>query len=296
MKRVLRYLTVLIVAGLGGVVALGFSYWPAGYALRYGLWRLGGHGQEQEYVSDDGAHLHYVEAGKGPPLLLLHGGGSNRDAFFAQLPFLAHHFHVYALDSRGHGRSEHGDGSLSYERYAEDVYALLKQRHIPRATLIGWSDGGNTGLVLAVAHPESVCRMVVIGANYNPSGIRRNPHAPPPTPHEWTSELVRNLYHLLPLPEHVKSPGNDELKQLWASGPNLTSGDLHQIKAQVLVVGGEYDLIGRDHLRATQQAIPGARLKIFPHVGHNLMQDVPDKMNQALRNFLLDPDGKPRSC
>ena len=296
MKRALQYLAVLVIFGVGSVVAIGLSDWPAGYALRYGLWWLSDHYHEHEYVSDDGTHLHYAEAGSGPPLLLLHGGGSNRDGFFAQLPFLARHFHVYALDSRGHGRSEHGDGSLSYERYAEDVYALLRQRHIPRTTLIGWSDGGNTGLVLAVAHPESVCRMVVIGANYNPSGLIRNPHAPPPHPHEWFSELVRNLYHMLPHPEDVKSPRSDELKELWATGPNLTPAELHQIKAQVLVVGGEYDLIDKVHLMATQQAIPGARLKVFPHVGHNLMQDVPAKMNQTLRKFLFDKDNRPQSC
>ncbi len=296
MKRALRLLAVLVIAGVGGVVAIGLSDWPAGYALRYGLWWLGGHGQERDYAGTDGAHLHYAEAGSGPPLLLLHGGGSNRDAFFAQLPFLARHFHVYALDSRGHGRSEHGAGVLSYERYAEDVYALLSQRHIPRAALVGWSDGGNTGLVLAVAHPESICRMVVIGANYNPSGLVQEPHDPPPVPHEWTSELVQDLYDLLPDTEDFNNPSSDELQALWATGPDLTPAELHQIKAQVLVVGGEYDLISRDHLIATQQAIPGARLEIFPDAGHSLMQDEPARMNQSLRMFLLDQDGRPRPC
>ena len=64
----------------------------------------------------------------------------------------------------------------------------------------------------------------------------------------------------------------------------------------MLVVGGEYDLIDQDHLMATQQAIPGASLKIFPGVGHSLMQDLPAKMNQTLRKFLLDQDGSPQSC
>ncbi len=81
-----------------------------------------------------------------------------------------------------------------------------------------------------------------------------------------------------------------------ATGPNLTPAGLHQIKAQVLVVGGEYDVIDKVHLMATQQAIPGARLKVFPHVGHNLMQDVPVKMNQTLRKFLFDKDNRPQSC
>jgi pimeloyl-ACP methyl ester carboxylesterase len=287
---------VLAVVSLVGVGAIGLSDWPAGYALRFGLWWLSGHGREREYVSDDDTHLHYVEAGRGPPLVLLHGGGGNHDSFFAQLPFLARHFHVYALDSRGHGRSEHGDGSLSYERYADDVYSLLDQRHIARASLIGWSDGGNTGLVLALAHPESICRMVLIGANYAPSGLVRDPPAPPPVPHEWTSELVWSLYDLLLAPGDSRSPSSEELEELWATGPDLTPAELHQIKARVLVVGGEYDLVDREHLIATQQAIPGARLKIVPGVGHTLMQDAPAKMNETLRKFLLDHDGRPQSC
>jgi pimeloyl-ACP methyl ester carboxylesterase len=295
MKRALLCLAVLLSAGAGGVAALGASDWPAGYALRYGLWWLSGHGQEREYLSDDGTRMHYVEAGSGPPLLLLHGGGGNRDAFFAQLPFLAQHFHVYALDSRGHGRSAHGDGSLSYERYAEDVYALLEQRHIARAALVGFSDGGNTGLVLALTHPESICRMVVIGANYHPSGIR-DAGEPPPPPHEWSSELVRDLYDRLLAPDDSDSASGDELAELWATGPDLTPAALHRIRAQVLVVGGEYDVVDRDHLISTQQAIPGAKLKIFPDVGHSLMQDLPAETNEALRQFLLDPDGKPQSC
>jgi pimeloyl-ACP methyl ester carboxylesterase len=295
MNRALRYSALLILAGALAVGAIAASDWPAGYALRYGLWSLSGHGREREYVSDDETHLHYVEAGSGPPLLLLHGGGGNRDSFFAQLPFLSRHFHVYALDSRGHGRSEHGDASLSYERYAQDVYVLLHQRHIERADLIGWSDGGNTGLVLAVAHPESICRMVVIGANYRPSGLARDPQEPPPAPHEWTSELVWSLYDLL-LARDANTPSDDELEELWATGPDLTAAALHRIEAPVLVVGGEFDLVDRDHLIATQQAIPRARLEIFPGVGHTLMQDVPAKMNRVLRRFLLDRDGRPQPC
>jgi pimeloyl-ACP methyl ester carboxylesterase len=84
-------------------------------------------------------------------------------------------------------------------------------------------------------------------------------------------------------PEDVNRPSSDELEELWATGPDLTPAGLHEIKAQVLVVGGEYDLIDQDHLMASQQAIPGARLKIFPGVGHSLMQDVPAKMNRTLR-------------
>lgn len=295
-RRFPRSLAVLLALVAIGVAALGFTDWPAGYALRYGWWWLSGNGRERDYAAEDGTQLHYFEAGSGPPLLLLHGGGGNRDSFFAQLPFLARHFHVYALDSRGHGRSEHGDGALSYERYAQDVYDLLRQLDIAHTTLVGWSDGGNTGLVLAVAHPESVCRMVVVGANYRPSGLMENPDTPPPAPHEWSTDLVWSLYDLLLAPAESNSPSDDELEELWASGPNLTVAKLHQIKAQVLVVGGEYDLIARDHLVAIQKAIPGARLKIFPDVGHSLMQDIPAEMNHTLRRFLLEQNGTPKPC
>jgi pimeloyl-ACP methyl ester carboxylesterase len=295
-KRALVAFAVATLAIAGAAAALALSAWPAGFALRYGLWRLTGHGHERDYVTSDALQQHYLDAGQGPPLLLLHGGGGNRDAFFAQLPFLARHFHVLALDTRGHGRSEHGDDALSYNRYADDVLELLDQRRIDRATLVGWSDGGNTGLVLALAHPERVCRMVVISANFNPTGLIEDPPAPPPQAHEWASDLVEWLHGLLPQREDQHYPSEDELQQLWETGPTLTALDLHRIRAPVLVIGGEYDLIARDHLMETQRAIPDARLRIIPGVGHGVPQRAPVALNRVLGRFLLQDDGTPRGC
>ena len=286
---------MVVLIGAGGMGALALSDWPAGFAVRYGLWRFSGQADEKSYTSDD-ARQSYFEAGHGPPLVLLHGGGGNRDAFFAQLPFLARHFHVFALDTRGHGRSAHGEGPLSYDRYADDVLRLLDQRRIDRVVLVGWSDGGNTGLMLALAHPERICRMVVISANFNPEGLVEQPEEPPPRSHAWASDLVEWLQGLVPRHGSENYPTEEELHDLWASGPDLSATDLQRISAPVLVVGGEYDVIDRNHLIATQSAIAGARLRIIPGVGHGVPQDAPVALNRALKRFLLHEDGSPKDC
>ena len=103
---------------------------PVAYAVRYYVWKYI-HAVRDASVVADGVELHYIEAGHGPVLVFLHGGGVDHDVFFAQLPLFARNYHVIAPDTRGHGLSTRGTGALSYTRYALD-------------------------------YPERVCRMVLM--------------------------------------------------------------------------------------------------------------------------------------
>lgn len=78
---------------------------------------------------------YYIEKGQGEPLILLHGNGENCDYFAGQMDAFARHFHVYALDTRGHG--------------------------IVKAHILGFSDGGNTAMIFANKRPDTFNRAIL---------------------------------------------------------------------------------------------------------------------------------------
>ena len=117
------------------------------------------------------AKLFYQEGGSGDALLLLHGNGESSDIFAQQFPFFTKYFTVYALDTRGHGRSELGVKRLTFKQIAQDILALLDKEGIQRIHVLGFSDGGNLGLYLAAHHPERIASLIAMGANYEADGL-----------------------------------------------------------------------------------------------------------------------------
>ena len=87
------------------------------------------------------AKLYYQVGGSGDALLLLHGNGESSDIFAQQFPFFTKYFTVYALDTRGHGRSELGVKRLTFKQIAQDILALLDKEGIQRIHVLGFSDG-----------------------------------------------------------------------------------------------------------------------------------------------------------
>ena len=75
------------------------------------------------------------------------------------------------LDSRGHGRSTRTETPIGYDLMASDVLALMDKR-IPKAALVGWSDGAIIGLDIAIHHPERLTRLFAFAANSDPSGVK----------------------------------------------------------------------------------------------------------------------------
>lgn len=108
----------------------------------------------------------------GKPVIMVHGGLANANYFGHVIPFLVEEgFHVIAVDSRGHGRSTRSAQPYGYELMASDVVAMLDALHIPRADLVGWSDGGIIGIVMAIRNPERLNRVFASGANTVPEGL-----------------------------------------------------------------------------------------------------------------------------
>lgn len=106
----------------------------------------------------------YVEAGDGPPVVVLHGGFVSTGPTWADSPIayvrhmatLAKHFRVIAPDTRGSGATVHRGGTVSYSLLADDVLALVDALGLDRPALVGFSDGAAVATVVAIRHPEAV--------------------------------------------------------------------------------------------------------------------------------------------
>ncbi|MEO6328365.1 MAG: alpha/beta hydrolase [Ginsengibacter sp.] len=109
-----------------------------------------------KYISTRGVRSYCEVYDKGEPLLLIHGNGGSINNFKYQVPYFSKYYTVIAVDSRAQGNSIGYGDSLTYEMMADDLNAVLDSLHIDSAYVIGWSDGGINGLLLALRHPGKV--------------------------------------------------------------------------------------------------------------------------------------------
>ena len=241
-------------------------------------------------------HVLYYETGgssTGQPILLLHGGGSSiRGSFHAQLAALGKAHPVIAIEQVGQGHTPDVPGPLSYTGMTEDTAALLTQLDLPPVDVVGYSDGGIIALMLAVHHPAQVRRLVVSGANLDPSGLTdedlaemqsQEPADPDTddTPGDDKGDLLENGGEPVALSE--------KLRQLWLHSPTpdqLSPEMLHAVQKPVLVMAGEHDAIRLEHTQQIAQSLPQARLWILPNTGHATFSERPRWVNAALLRFL----------
>lgn len=214
----------------------------------------------------------YMEKGRGEPLILLHGNGESCEYFKHQMdPFLAR-FHVYALDSRGHGKTPRGERPFTIRQFAEDLLGFLEERQIDRAHLLGFSDGGNIALVFAIRHPDRVDRLILNGANLNAGGVKRTVQLPI----EIGYRLARKFAD-----KSDKAKLNAELLGLMVNDPNVPVEELSKITAKTLVIAGTKDMIKAEHTRLIARSIPGAELT-FLLGDHFIANKRPEQFKEAL--------------
>ncbi len=106
--------------------------------------------------------LHYIMAGKGEPVVLLHGIPQTSHEWRDVIPYLAQHYRVIAPDLRGLGDSSRPATGYDKKTMADDVWRLLKQLKIDRFHLVGHDWGGPTAFSLAAHHPEAVSRLAIL--------------------------------------------------------------------------------------------------------------------------------------
>jgi pimeloyl-ACP methyl ester carboxylesterase len=235
-----------------------------------------------------GAKIFYTVYGKGDPVVLLHGGLGNSAHFGFQLPALIDRFQVIAIDSRGQGRSTRGNVPITYDLMAGDVVAVLDKLAIERASVVGWSDGGEIALKLGIGFPDRVDRLFVFGANYDASGSKSR--SAPSTTFSAYTVRCRNDYQRMSRAGLPYSALVESLLPLWRSPSGITREQLRGIRALVMMADGDHDeVIVLDQIKEMARLIPNAQLKVFESASHFALWQDPASFNQAMVEFLTTP-------
>jgi pimeloyl-ACP methyl ester carboxylesterase len=278
MKTAMRTLLILLLC-IASHAAIGAERWrtlPAPPTVAMAT---------QGRIEVGGVRLWYASTGSGSPVLLLHGGLGSSDDWGNQVAALAAHHRVIVLDARGQGRSTRDDTPYSYNLLADDVVALLDALKIDRADVVGWSDGANTGLDLAMRHPQRIGKLFAFGANASVSGMAGEPDKQPIFP-QLMQRMSADYTRLSPTPGDFEAVA-DKMGAMWATQPEWTDAQLATIKAPVWIVDGDHEeFIRREHTEHLADSIPGAGLLILPDASHFAPLQAPALFSAAVLQFL----------
>lgn len=247
--------------------------------------------QMGEYVELPGVKTWYEVEGKGEPLLLLHGALGTNERWVPQRTDFAAKYHVFLPERRAHGHTPDVDGPLSYRDMASDTIDFLNLVVTKPAHLVGWSDGGIVALLVAIARPDLVRKLVVIGAQFEPSSKLPEMRA---MVESFTADSP-DLATLRAMYEAASPDGADhwaefvgKMAEMLRVEPNIALDDLARISAPTLVLVGDDDLIPLEHTIALYRAVPTSELAIVPGTSHALLREKPDVVNRLILDFLVN--------
>jgi len=238
-----------------------------------------------EYVDLRGHNIYSYEwENDGEAVVLLHGGLSKTASWdYLMVPPLEDEFHVFAYDRTAHGFTGDQPGSLHFDFQTQEAIAYLEDIVKEPAHLIGWSDGGNIALMVAIQRPDLVKSVVAIGANYHFSGVVQafdNPEV---------SQDDQAEYNLIsPDAPHTLLEKIIRMYAIWGSEPTLMLEEIATIQCPVLVLVGDDDVIDHAHTVALYEALPLGQLAIIPGTSHAVIKEKPGLMNAVIIAFLED--------
>jgi valacyclovir hydrolase len=239
------------------------------------------------------ADLFYLTQGTGPPLLLLHGGlGTGEGHFRRQLGALAKRYSVIVPDFRGCGRSARRAefGPNFYDEDAADMAELTGSLTDEAVTVVGFSDGGIVGLLLAARFPALVRSLVVIGGQAVLDDLMaraaRKWLSPEHLPERWRAALAR-LHGEDHWPHLVRTYASGIQEIIRRGGVVVPTEALEHIGCPTLIAHGAADsLVPVHHAQWLAKNITGAELRIVPGGGHELLREHPEEMQETILAFL----------
>jgi pimeloyl-ACP methyl ester carboxylesterase len=233
--------------------------------------------------------MYYEEYGRGPALLLIHGNGGSIHGMRCQIGYFSRRYHVIAADSRSHGKSDDGDGPLTYEQMTDDLARLLQQLKVESVDIIGQSDGGILALMLAIRHPSEVNKLVASSPNLRPDSTALA---------DWVFPIMKadlaQANAMIAKGDHSQNWKRvKRWNELMLNQPHIATADLHKIQTPALIIGGDDDVITLEHLIEVYRNIPKAQLAILPGGTHFNHQKQYKRFNALADQFLRKPFSRP---
>ena len=216
-------------------------------------------------------------------VLLLHGGIVDSRSLLGSIgPALSERYCVAAFDRRGHGRTADTPDALHYDSMADETIGVLEHLDRP-AHLVGHSDGGDVGLLVAMRRPDLVQRLVMIGSNFHHDGLLSIGELMTPDVYEMVATMYGECS------PHGRGHFEEFLAKtyaMWASEPSLTPADLAKVTVPVLVLVADDDAIALSHTSLLYESIPGAQLAVVPGASHLLPIEQPEETVRIVCKFL----------
>jgi pimeloyl-ACP methyl ester carboxylesterase len=252
-----------------------------------------------------GQKIHYVEAGTGPTVILLHGLGGSTQAWQFNVGALAEKYHVVAPDQIGFGKSDKPLVNYRIRTYVDFLDQFCKQLKIDRATLVGNSMGGWIAAMFAASFPERVDKLVLVDA----AG-----YAPPkdldtriffglnPTTREGMKVLVAKVFYNkafqtdaaidMAIAARLAAGDGYTINSITESiirGEDFLDDVVKTIKRPTLLIWGRQDgLVPLTDGERLNKDIAGSKIVVFDQCGHVPNLEKPGEFNAALLKFLSE--------
>ena len=227
--------------------------------------------RESGHIAVNGIRMYYEVHGRadGVPVLLLPGGGSTIDTTFSRLiPALASSHRLIAIEEQGHGRTSGRDQPVTFESSADDVAALVRALGLDTVDILGFSNGATVGLQVAIRHPTLVRKLVFA------SGLTTRDGA---IPQLWefmaTADIsnmpqaLKDAFLTVNPDERLLKVMHDKDAQRMREFADIGDDLVRSVRAAVLIVAGDRDIVRLEHALELSRQIPGGRLLVLP-AGH----------------------------
>lgn len=215
-------------------------------------------------INVNNININYEVFGEGIPIILLHGNSENHHIFDKLIERLQENYKVYAIDSRCHGESDNPK-DISYNLMASDVIEFIKKLKIEKPILYGFSDGGITGLIIAINEPELLSKLIISGANIYPEGMKKS------------MLYVSKVCYFLT---------RNKLFKMMVKEPNIKVEDLRKIKVPTIVLAGQYDVILKEHTELIAESISESTLEIISNENHGSYIINSNKIYDIIKKYI----------
>jgi len=229
---------------------------------------------EHRWAEVSGHKVHYVFAGNGHPVVMVHGGANDWNEWSTNIGDLAEYYRIYALDLPGFGLSPGWKTRCTYTDLLSFMHDFVDAIGLDRTHLIGHSLGGRVCLDFALTYPQRVERMVLVDS----SGLAKITRLG-----LLVSSVIWIMRRLVLLHKTCAKVTEETVMNHERDYPQC----LARIQTPTLVIWGQKDIyLPVEQARRTYRLLPDARLEVFPSCGHAPHRENPEAFKKAILQFL----------